>query len=913
MITHGRRRLHRKRGPAGPAGAAVSLGLALLLAQLVVPSASAATPALFAAGHAAGPKSPGADSDWREYVRTPKSSDVCPVSVVSTSGAVEGAQNLLCGGGSNSGGRPGRSGGTTTLTYVEGEAPPTILLDYGQEVGGQPYFTVSAASGSPTLKASYSEGAQYMGEDGDGSPPWADGDPSRTDSYPVTGPGTITNPSAQGGERYQRITLTTPGRITLSKAGIKFIADRTQADGYGGHFLSSSDELNKIWYAGAYTLQTNLVPANSLPGTWSIQDGAMAAGGSKTNDGAGTLNRGSSWTDYTTTFRTKVVHDQAGWMVRAQNAQNGYLFILDDSTDTGGAPNTLQKLSVRDGVYTSLGSVALPSSVDEGTWHDVATTVSGNSVAISLDGSEIDRFDTSALPSGATAYSGGTVGFREFGDEKAAFKDLKVVSAAGKTLYSNPLIAPATLADFTQPGANAQAAVLDGARRDRAIWSGDILVEGATDYYSVNDPEYIKQSLDLLGSRQLTSGFVPGALHPASVPHLGPLTPGDTTTYSATYSMYFVTGLASYYLHTGDKAFVAREWPVVQRQLAWNATRLDANGLFATRAGVDGADWDFYDRDKGGEVSAYNILYYKTLLDGASLAVAAGDASQAAAYEADAEALKAHINERLYDAESGLYRISDTQVGTAQDANALAVLYGVAPAAKRADILAKLKSALWTTPYGPLPFSSEIGNRDLVSPFVSGFELQARLAAGDTANAEELLHDVWGHMIAPGPDQTGTMWENISGSDGTPGLRAGASLSHGWSTAPTSALSAYVLGARPDTAGYATWTVRPTPGDLTWARGTVPTPHGDIDVSWTVEKAKEGGDRFSLTVDVPKGTSGTIAVPVSGRDRTVTVNGKVVWRHGTFTAAAGVTGGDFTSGYVHLKVKQRGSYEVTAR
>lgn len=915
MIMRGRRRLHRKRGPAGAAGAAVSLGLALVLAQLVVPSAVAAAPAASGTGRAAQSKSPGVGGDWREYVQTPKSSDVCPVSVVSTSGAVEGARNLLCDGsssGSGSGGGKGsvKSGGTTTLTYVEGGAPPTILLDYGQEVGGLPYFTVSAASGSPTLKASYSEGAQYMGEDGDGSPPWADGDPSRTDSYQVTGPGTITNPSAQGGERYQRITLTTPGRLTLSKAGIAFIADRTQADGYGGHFLSSSDELNKIWYAGAYTLQTNLVPTNSLPGSWSIQDGALAAGGSKTNDGAGTLNRGSSWSDYTTTFRTKVVHDQAGWMVRAQNSQNGYLFILDDSTDTGGVPNTLQELSVRDGVYTSLGSVALPHSVDEGTWHDVATTISGSSIAVSLDGGEVDRFDTSALPSGATAYSAGTMGFREFGDEKAAFKDPKVVSGTGKTLYGNPLIAPATLADFTQPGANAQPAVLDGARRDRAIWSGDILVEGATDFYSVNDPEYIKQSLELLGSRQLTSGFVPGALHPASVPHLGPLTPGDTTTYSATYSMYFVTGLASYYLHTGDKAFVAREWPIVQRQLAWNATRLDANGLIATRAGVDGADWDFYDRDKGGEVSAYNILYYKTRLDGASLATAAGDTAQAAAYTADAEALKSHINERLYDAESGLHRISDTQAGTAQDANALAVLYGVAPAAKRADILAKLKSALWSTPYGPLPFSSEIGNRDLVSPFVSGFKLQARLEAGDTANAEELLHDVWGHMIAPGPDQTGTMWENVSGSDGTPGLGAGASLSRGWSTAPTSALSAYVLGARPDTAGYAAWTVRPNPGDLTWARGTVPTPHGDIDVSWT---AKQSGDRFSLTVGVPKGTSGTIAVPVSGRDRSVTVNGKVVWRHGAFTAAAGVAGGCFTSGYVHLKVKQHGSYEVIAR
>ncbi|MGW3312409.1 alpha-L-rhamnosidase-related protein [Streptomyces sp. NPDC001073] len=889
MIISGRRRPPGRRGWAG---ATFALGLALIVAMVTQPEA------VSAAEHTTQTRTLQVPTDWRQYVQTPKHSDVCPVSVVSTTGSVEGARNLLCGG-----------TGSATLTYTAGGEAPTVLLDYGQETGGLPYFTVSAKSGSPTLKAAYSEGRDYMTPSGDGAAPWADGDSSRFDTYPVTGPGTITNRSAQGGERYERITLSDPGRVTLSKVGIKYIADRTQASGYQGHFLSSSDELNKIWYAGAYTLQTDLVPTNSLPGSWSIQDGALSAGGSRVNDGAGVLNRGSSWTDYTTTFQTRILHNQAGWMARAQNSQNGYLFILDDSTDTGGAPNTLQELSVHDGAYTSLGSVALPSPLTEGTWHTVTTTVSGTSISILLDGRPIDHVDTSALPADAVAFPSGTIGFREFGDEGASFKDLTVVGGDGKTLYSSPLNASASLADFTPPGSNAVASVLDGARRDRAIWSGDILVEGLTDYYSVNNPEYIKQSLDLLGSRQLSSGFVPGALHPASVAHLGPLTPGETASYSATYSMYFVADLASYYLHTGDRDFVAKEWPVVKRELAWNATRLDGNGLLSTRAGVDGADWDFYDGDKGGEVSAYNILYYKALLDGAELATAAGDTSQATAYRADAEALQKRINERLYDPTSGLYKISDTQPGVAQDANALAVLYGVAPAAKQAEILSKLKSSLWSTPYGPLPFSAETGNKDLVSPFVSGFELQARLAAGDTANAQELLHDVWGHMIAPGPNQTGTMWENVSGLDGTPGLGSGASLSHGWSTAPTSALSSYVLGVRPDTAGYATWTVQPHPGDLAWTRGTVPTPHGDLSVDWTANKGK---NQFSLTVSTPKGTSGTIAVPVSGRTGTVVVNGDVVWRHGSFSAAAGVTHGQFESGYVHLKVKGHGTFKVTS-
>ncbi|MFF7364791.1 hypothetical protein [Streptomyces sp. NPDC008125] len=111
------------------------------------------------------------------------------------------------------------------------------------------------------------------------------------------------------------------------------------------------------------------------------------------------------------------------------------------------------------------------------------------------------------------------------------------------------------------------------------------------------------------------------------------------------------------------------------------------------------------------------------------------------------------------------------------------------------------------------------------------------------------------HDRPPAPTGPGPCGRTSPAATAPPAWGAGASLSHGWSTAPTSAL---------------------------------------------------------LTIDVPKGTSGTIAVPVAGRDSTVTVNGNVVWRHGTFTAAAGVTGAVFASNHVHLKVKQHGSYEVAA-
>lgn len=812
---------------------------------------------------------------------------------MSTAGAVTGASNLVC----------GRSGGTT-LTMTAGGATPTLVLDYGKEVGGLPYFDVSAASGTPKLRAGYSEGEQYLSATGDGSTPWAEGDTSRYDDYSVSGPGVITNSAVQGGERYEEITLTSPGSVTLTGVGVHYIADRTTASGYQGWFDSSSDELNRIWYDSAYTEQLDEVPTGSLPGSWHLAGGVLDAHGGD----VGLLTGGSSWTDYTTTFDTRIVDNQSGWVVRGQDPNNGYVFILNADNDTTGTPNSLQELDLHDGTYSSIGNAALPADLAPGTWHTVSTTVAGTTVTVSVDGKQVASLDSSSFAAGDPAFATGSVGFREDGSEEADFRDLSVVSASGATLYTNPLTSSSALGTFTVPGVNALPSIVDGAKRDRAIWVGDMNVEGPTDYYSTDQTAYIKDSLRLLGSYQLSSGFVTGALPPQDALHTGPNEQGTVGSYSASYSTYWVLGLGSYYLYTGDRAFLRQEWPVLTGELAWNASQVDANGLMVTD-GSDGSDWDYYDGEKTGEVTEYNVLYYKALLDGAQLATALGEHAQAATYTGQAAALRTAINARLFDTATGLYRISDTEpTGVAQDANALAVLYGVAPASKDASILASLKTALWTNPYGPLPFTADTGNRPLISPYVGGYELDARLATGDTGDADALLTTEWGNMIAPGPDDTGTMWEGVA-SDGTPGFGASESLAHGWATMPVSALSGYVLGVQPTAAGFASWSVKPEPGDLSWAEGRVPTPHGAIGVSWS---SADGGRLFGMRVTAPKGTEGVIAVPVSGAaDPVVAVDGHVVWHGGRFSAAAGVGAAHRQGGYVYLTGVRGGAHTVT--
>jgi alpha-L-rhamnosidase len=387
---------------------------------------------------------------------------------------VTGASNLLCGG----------SGGTT----------PTIILDYGSATG-------------------------------DGTSPWAEGDPARYDDYPVSAPGTITNRYVQGGERYEEITLTSPGSLTLRKLGIDYIADRTQPDQLAGYFDSSSNELNRIWYDSEYTDQLDSVPDGSLPGTWVVRNGAISAAGDLSGPVVGLLDKGSAWTDYTETFDVSVADNQAGWVVRGQDADDGYVFILNDNVDTAGTPDTLQEFDLVGGDYQSLGSVALPETLTAGSWHTVSTTVSGSAIEVSLDGTPLTVLNSNS-------YAAGTIGFREYQGEEADFKDLTVQSSSGSTLYQDSLDGTSALSDFTEPGVNQYASIVDGAKRDRAIWAGDMNVEGPSVFYSTDDAAYIKGALQALGSYQLSSGFVTGDLPPQDPLHTGALTPGTTGSYS---------------------------------------------------------------------------------------------------------------------------------------------------------------------------------------------------------------------------------------------------------------------------------------------------------------------------------------------------------------------------------------------
>lgn len=78
---------------------------------------------------------------------------------------------------------------------------------------------------------------------------------------------------------------------------------------------------------------------------------------------------------------------------------------------------------------------------------------------------------------------------------------------------------------------------------------------------------------------------------------------------------------------------------------------------------------------------------------------------------------------------------------------------------------------------------------------------------------------------------------------------------HAWGAAPANLLPRYILGVEPLTPGWDTARIRPRIGGLSYARGFVPTPRGQVHIHWNAEAG------FKLTLSVPEGMKVQLELP----------------------------------------------------
>lgn len=330
--------------------------------------------------------------------------------------------------------------------------------------------------------------------------------------------------------------------------------------------------------------------------------------------------------------------------------------------------------------------------------------------------------------------------------------------------------------------------------------------------------------------------------------------------FHTSYSLAWLGMLMDYYDFTGDRALVQELAPYVHELLDTYTSWRGKNGLISEAPSYMFMDWVKINGIECHHPPAVigqgylTAFYYNALAMGARVAALTGDTAREENYTQLRQQVSTAFNRELWNPKKGLYRDgkpfqssvkphkwlpADTQIETfSPHVNLLAVLYDLAPKSGQAPIVEKVLAEK--------PLNTQ--------PWFMHWVFQAIDHAGLFENYGTEQMRRWKVL----PD-TRSFLETWKGGD----------KSHGWCSTPLVQMSSRILGVSPAAPGMKSLTIRPQLCDLTWAKGSVPTPHGDVAVSWIRD-----GNTLRLDVTLPAGTEAEVILPTDRFDQPrVTLNG----------------------------------------
>ncbi len=302
-----------------------------------------------------------------------------------------------------------------------------------------------------------------------------------------------------------------------------------------------------------------------------------------------------------------------------------------------------------------------------------------------------------------------------------------------------------------------------------------------------------------------------------------------------------------------------RLYASVKRQIDWYEPHRDKNGLLGELPYR--IWWDWAPLDLRGTTFSLNAHYVNGLRDAAWLAQEVGETKKAQHWRDLAEDVRTGLRRTFWDDDRGLFHDSfhEGQLTghISEIANGFALLFGIADSEQAVRINENLTVK-------PTPGLIE------ASPLSISYLLDGLLSRGFSKKALDIMRLRFIPMCLE--VERPTLWENwgpysrgrpISDDEMFRGYQQDRFIPHGARSQAhcSPVLIAYVmttriLGVMPTAPGFSKCSITPHPGDLEWVKGVVPTPHGDITVSW--ERAKNG---MSLAVEVPHGIDGEVVLP----------------------------------------------------
>lgn len=356
---------------------------------------------------------------------------------------------------------------------------------------------------------------------------------------------------------------------------------------------------------------------------------------------------------------------------------------------------------------------------------------------------------------------------------------------------------------------NMQEYLWDGIKRDRLVWVGDMHPEVMTINTVFGENEVVKKSLDFARDTTPLPGWMNGI---------------------SSYSLWWVIIHRDLYLYQGNLTYLNEQQEYLKALIQQIIARV-SNG----KENLDGGrflDWP---------TSEFNDVIHSGLQALTIMSLKAGE--DIADWLKD-EQLKKMCQSSL----SSMKKYVPSHQNNKQAAALLSI----------ADVISSSSASEVILKNGANDFAT----------FYGYYMLEALAKDGKYEEAIDIISDYWGAMLDLGAT---TFWENFifeerknagridelvpepkfdihadGGAYCYIGLRG--SLCHGWASGPTTWLTEHVLGIKVIEPGAKTIQIKPNLGNLKFAEGTYPTPHGEV----YVKHVKQANGKIETTIKAPK-------------------------------------------------------------
>lgn len=329
------------------------------------------------------------------------------------------------------------------------------------------------------------------------------------------------------------------------------------------------------------------------------------------------------------------------------------------------------------------------------------------------------------------------------------------------------------------------------------------------------------------------------------------------------------------YMYTGDSRSLNAGYEVLKARTL--LALKGADGLISTKTGLqtkefqssirykgeirDIVDWPHtgilgLNKQEGGEADGYvftdyntvvNAFHYEALKQMAEIAACLGKSVDADFFAKESKRVKDIFNRTFLDPEKGYYVDGEATDHASLHANMFPLAFGLVPEKNKERVLAFIRSrGMACSVYG------------------AQFLMDALYEAGDAEYALKMLTKTddrgWYNMIRVGSTISLEAWDDK--------YKPNQDWNHAWGAVPANIIPRKLMGVEPLTAGFETMRVKPQQASLAWAKATIPTIRGAVNM-----EVENRSDSYILRLTIPANSKAEVYLPLPQKKYTFTKNG----------------------------------------